>query len=81
MAIKTNVSFKGITVNDMYVKLEKIVNSGPNIELQVGLYSIVDGEKGELVERKSYDIDNTKLILKQAYDALKTQIFPESEDL
>jgi len=81
MAIKSDVSFKGITVNDSYIKLEKIVNAGPNIQLQVGIYSIVDGEKGELIERLPYEIENTKSILDQAYQALKTQIFTESTDI
>jgi len=75
MAIKSDVNFRGIILNDMYIKIEKIINSTPEIEVSVSFYSIVDGKKDQFIQRQSISLDNNKEIIALAYNSLKSQFF------
>jgi len=81
MAIKSNVNFNGIILNDMYIKINRIINSKPNIEVLLDLYSIVDGNKGELIQKKTMSIEKNEKIIKNTYKELKEQIFQDGIDI
>ena len=81
MAIKANVSFKGMLLSDVYVRVDKIVNVGGKIKVQAELYSIVEDEKHEIVFRETYTLANTENgIMTEVYKQLKKQFFPEAVD-
>ena len=81
MAIKSNVVFKGLNLSNIYIKLEKVRNKGDKIGFELGLYTYINNEKGELIDVIYKEIDDSTSILNSLYSRIKATVFNSATDV